>query len=93
MDYKKSQFLCFIRFSNEFGHFLFFIKLFFKYVYVSSFPTVYEKRFFFCDYLIYKSIIKKWNKNRIKPEMVSFPESRDIRKSLFKKLVKKPNEK
>tara|TARA_A100001035_G_scaffold254578_1_gene228510 strand:- start:122 stop:403 length:282 start_codon:yes stop_codon:yes gene_type:complete len=93
MSYRMSKYLCFIRFSNEYGHFLFFIKIFFKYLYVSSFPTVNEKRFLFCDYLIYKSIINKWSKNPIKPDMVSFPESRDIRKSLFKKFVKKPNEK
>ncbi len=92
VEYKKYQFLFFIRFYNSFGHYLFFVKLPFRYVYFSSFPTVCEKKFLFCDYKSYKNIIKKWSKNFKKPNMISFPESKDIRRKLFKDLVPKPNE-
>tara|TARA_B100000945_G_C20121275_1_gene474957 strand:+ start:156 stop:281 length:126 start_codon:yes stop_codon:yes gene_type:complete len=41
---------------------------------------------------MYKSAIKYWQRSLKKPNMISFPESKEIRKKLFKEFVKKPNE-
>ena len=70
------------------GHYLFFIKIPFYFIYVSSFPTVMLKRFYLCDYNKYKFTLQFWQRNLSKPNMITFPDSKDIRKKLFKKLIK-----
>ena len=45
-----------------------------------------------CNYQIYKSSINYWQRSMKKPNMISFPESKEIRKKLFKEFVKKSNE-
>ena len=74
------------------GHYLLFIRIPFYFIYVSSFPTVMLRRFSLFDYNKYKIIIDYWQRNLNKPNMISYPESKDIRKKLFKELVKKPDE-
>ena len=41
---------------------------------------------------MYRSSINYWQRLMKKPNMISFPESKEIRKKLFKEFVKKPNE-
>lgn len=75
------------------GHYLFFIKLPSFFLYISSFPTVYKKKFHLCDQKTYKSILGVWQRNMLKPNFVNFPESRFIRRKIFREFVPKPNEK
>tara|TARA_B100000401_G_C52326658_1_gene494349 strand:+ start:338 stop:466 length:129 start_codon:yes stop_codon:yes gene_type:complete len=42
---------------------------------------------------MYKSFLELWQRKLKKPNMISFPESKELRRKLFKKLVKKTNEK
>ena len=88
-DCKK--FFIFIKFYTKMGHYLFFIRIPF-YLYISSFPTIEKRRFYLCNYKVYKSSINYWQRLMKKPTMISFPESKEIRKKLFKEFVKKPNE-
>ena len=92
MKYSRKRFLIFIRFTSIMGHYILFIRIPFYFIYVSSFPTVMLRRFSLCDYNKYKIIIDYWQRNLNKPNMISYPESKDIRKKLFKELVKKPDE-
>lgn len=92
MDYECSKFLIFIKFYTKMGHYLFFIRIPFYFIYISSFPTIKKRRFHMCNYQIYKSSINYWQRSMKKPNMISFPESKEIRKKLFKEFVKKSNE-
>ena len=92
MDYTCRKFFIFIKFSTEMGHYLFFIRIPFYFLYISSFPTIEKRRFYLCNYKMYKSSINYWQRLMKKPNMISFPESKEIRKKLFKEFVKKPNE-
>lgn len=42
---------------------------------------------------MHKSLLETWQRKLNKPKMVSFPDSKELRRKLFKKLVKDPNDK
>ena len=70
MQYKCRKFLIFIRYYSDMGHYLFFLKLPSFFIYISSFPTVYKKKFHLCDQKTYKSILGVWQRNMLKPNFV-----------------------
>ncbi len=92
MDYYSRDFKIFIRYSSKLGHYLFFFRIPFFYIYISSFPTVLEKKCILCNYEQYKKIVNYWKRNLRKPNMMPYPKSRDTRRQIFQELVKKPNE-
>ncbi len=92
MNYRCSKFLIFFRYYSEMGHYIFFVRLPYYFVYISSFPTIMKRKFYFCDYLMYKSFLELWQRKLKKPNMISFPDSKELRRKLFKKLVNKKNE-
>ena len=92
MDYDCKKFLIFIKFYTKMGHYLFFIRVPFYFIYFSSFPTIEKKRFYVCNYKMFKSSLNYWQRSMKKPTMINFPESKEIRRKLFKEFVGKKNE-
>ena len=93
MNYIYRRYIFFRRYSTNQGHFILFLDTPFSLIYISSFPSVLLRKFYIFNYSYLPAILKRWQNQCIKPTMIPFPESRPLRRKLFKELVRKPNEK